>query len=161
MQGILTEKTTIAELEIETTQFMPMRAHKLLAKLARVLGPAIGEIGNVEFDKDGDVVNLNMESMGPALVGAFRELDDVQAEKLPLEILAGTSATGMIDGHHARIDLGNLDGFNQAFAGRGAAMYLAMGFALKVNYARFLEDLIALVPAKPAKESPSNGATNA
>ncbi len=159
MQGIQTVKDTICGLQVETTQFLPMRAHKLLAKLAKVMGPALAEIGNVELDDEGDVVDFDIGNLGPAIVRVFGELDDVTAERLPLEILAGTSVVRTVDGQTQRFDIMNVDAYNNAFAGVGAAPYMVMAFALKVNYARFLEDLAAFGPKRQAKEKalPSSG----
>ncbi len=157
MQGIKTEKDTISGLDVETTQFVPMRAHKLLAKLARVMGPVLGAIGNVELDQDGEVTNFNGASLGPALVSVFGAMDETIAERLPLEILAGTSVIRtMDDGNKKRFDVSSLAGYNDAFAGMGVAPYLVMAFALKVNFGRFLEDLAGLTPAVP-KANPLTG----
>ena len=152
MDGIRTDKEVIHGIEVETTQFLPMRAHKLLMRLARVLGPALGEIANVEIGEMGDISSLNLVSMGPALMRVFSEMDDVTAEKLPLEILAGTTAIVTdANGNKRKHQLGTVDGFDQAFIGQGIAHFMVMAFALKVNYARFLEDLAALAPVSAAK----------
>jgi hypothetical protein len=155
MDGIRTEKETINGIEVETTQFLPMRAHKLLMRLARVMGPALGEIANVEVGELGEISKMNLASMGPALMRMFSEMDEATAEKLPLEILAGTTAVVTdANGNKRRHQLDSIDGFNQTFIGHGITHYLVMGFALKVNYARFLDELAKLAPEVPAKANP-------
>ncbi len=159
MNGINTVTEEICGLKVTSTQFPPMRAHKLLARLAKVMGPALGEIANVDIGDDDSVTEFNLGSLGPALVRVFAELDDTTAERLPLEIL---SLTTCVDAEGTtKHEVGTLAGYNAAFAGLGAAPYLVMAFALKVNYARFLEDLAAFAPKPKAKvvkaAGPSNG----
>lgn len=157
MNGIQSVTEEICGLRVTSTQFPPMRAHKLLARLARVMGPALGEIANVDIGDD-TITEFNLGSLGPALVRVFAEMDDAVAERLPLEILSLTTCIDA-DGT-SKHELGTLQGYNAAFAGMGAAPYLVMAFALKVNYARFLDDLAAFAPKPKVVKAadPSNGA---
>jgi hypothetical protein len=135
-----TESVMLDGVLVETTQFAAMRAYGLMAKLAKVLGPAMGVLAEVNSE-------TRMEEMGPALGMALANVSPTDAQALLLDVLAGSVAE--VDGR--RFDLINQNAIDEVFTGRLKTMFKALGHALKVNYSDFFDD-----GPQPAEKAPTS-----
>lgn len=121
-----TESAVIDGIKFETTQFAAMRGYKLLTKLVKSVGPALGLLATAQ---DGD----SIESMAPALGAALSNLTEQDAQSLLLEILAATTAEiGTV-----MLGLGTQVAIDGVFSGKLSTMFKVVAHALKVNYADF------------------------
>lgn len=140
-----TETKKLGDLDFKTTQLPAMKAFALLAKLARVVGPAISALSGLDPDTELDLA-------GSGLISALKSLDPKEAEGLVLDILSGTEviipdATGgraLSLAKQANIDL--------VFTGKLRMLFQVVGFALQVNFGDFSE---GSVPAAPLPQAPS------
>lgn len=129
--------------------FPARRAIQLKVRLAKVLGPAIGELipalGEVgKSDKgngddkgeDGDNAEANTDAALSALPNAINALAANLSEEafvqtiLDLMELSSRDEAAITDAY-----------FDAEFAGNFGEMYKALGFILKVNYADFFKGL--------------------
>ena len=150
--------------------FPARRAIQLKVRLAKMAGPAIGELipalgalgkgdkskgDKSKGDKSTEAVEADVDAALSALPRAFEALAANLGEKeftqtiLDLMELSSRDDTQITD-----------DYFDSAFAGNYGEMYKALGFILKVNYSDFFKalgasgigrSLKALVPASPTK----------
>jgi hypothetical protein len=120
------ESREIDGIMITTTQLPPMRAFPLMAKLGKILAPALGAIGDIDPESD-------VKELGPALASLFGQLNEVDSTNLILEIFANTSAQS-----EGKLSPLNTDAMvNMVFAGKFVSMLNAMRFVLEVNFADF------------------------
>ncbi len=118
-----TERKKIEGLEVSTTQLPALRAFALLARLGKVIGPALSKMSGMNMESD----------IGPVLGELFANLDPAESSDLVLEVLISTQV--IID--NRREELNNQEAVDRVFGGNLKAMLLTMGFALKVNYSDF------------------------
>lgn len=131
----------------ETTQFPAMRAYGLLARLVKVIGPAMSVLAGA--DKD-----TRLEDMGPVLGGALANVTPAEAQSLLLEIF-GSSTAQVTDQTGPRIlQLGTQAGVDQVFTGRLKVMFKVLAHALKVNFGDFSEGSDQEDQAAPVTTSP-------
>jgi hypothetical protein len=142
------EEKVIADMRFVTTKLPAMRSFKLLTRLVKAVGPAIGAL--MKLDPD-----LQLESAGAELGGAFASIDANEAEALIPEIFSTTSvfisdATG-----GREMPLNKRENIDMVFSGPGLkVMFQALGFVLGVNYRDFG---VGSAPAAPQPPNPSAG----
>lgn len=133
---IKTESKNIDGHEVKSTQLPAMRSLKLKARLGRVAGPAVKELGAVAGDladwKDDD--DVDFEKLAPALMALAANLDDATVDELFPQILASTT----IVKDNRQIELDSSENINNAFTGNLNLMFKVVAFALKVNFSDFL-----------------------
>ena len=133
-----TESLELDGITFSTTQFGAMRAFKLMARLIKQVGPAMGALTGAE-------ATTELSTMGPALVGALESLDPDEAARLLLDILAGTSA--LVDGKNMDfIGKTAQSNFDIVFTGRLGTMFKVVGAALQLNYSDFFAGVTPETP---------------
>lgn len=139
-----TQQTTmIGELEVTSVQLAPVHAYLLLAKVGKVLVPALAAARGVSGSSD-------LNALAPALSQLFDTLSPALAQSLLLEGLASTSVVAPdASGKLLKIDLTSEAMINRAFAGNVKGMLLALKFALEVNYGSFFVGLGAAASETP------------
>lgn len=121
------ESIELDGLTFRTTQFAAMKGFALLAKLAKLIGPALAALSGAAPDTD-------VATLAPALMGAMRDLDDAQMSALAAEILAQTSV--MADGSGKK-DFSDRKNIDVVFTGRLMLLFKVLGHAVRVNFADF------------------------
>lgn len=121
--GLRTETRTIDGLDVTTTQLPAMRASVLFAKLGRIVGPALAQLGTTNL---GGLVGLVFQNLSPADVPALTQ-----------EILAST--TVLLDSK--AVPLGQPGMIDLVFSeqGRLPALLKVLRFSLEVNYSDFFD----------------------
>lgn len=137
--GQKTEKKTIGELEVTTTQLPAMKALALSTRLGRAIGPALASAAGLD---DG----MNVSALAPAVAALFTTLDGAEAQALTKEILQST--TVVHDGK--QIHLGDASMIDHVFTGRLADLFAVVRFALEVNFTDFFDALTSAASAKLA-----------
>ena len=128
-----TKSMTIDGYEVRCTQHPARRATRLLAKIGRVVGPAI-----TNAQAAGVSMESNIAALGPALSALFAELDDQAADTLLCEILSNSSITMPNDsGQMVSFDLSKPEMIDLAFSGKLGTMMSCAKFALEVNFGSF------------------------
>lgn len=128
--NLKTEAITLDGIVFETTQFPAMRAYGLMAKLLKQLGPAMAILAEV----DGET---QMSALAPVLGGAMSNVEPVEAQKLLVEILAGTTAQTNDALGGRVVSLGDVKAIDDVFSGRLVVLFQVAAHALKVNYSDF------------------------
>lgn len=129
-----------------TTQFQPMKAYGLIARLGKVAGPALAELGGVDL---ANGLQSDMASIGPAVSKLLAGV----AEDIPLALELLKNSAVIVDGK----DIALLDSakVNKAFAGNLPAMFATLKFVLEVNFADFFaEGLNVLKNEEAPKKDP-------
>lgn len=140
--------------------FPARRAIQLKVRLAKVAGPAIGELipalgglgkdGKSEGDPEADV-DAALSALRPAIEALAANLNEEAFVQTILDLmeLSSRDDTAITEAY-----------FDAEFAGNFGEMYKALGFILKVNYSDFFKglgasgigrSLKALVPGSPTK----------
>lgn len=135
------------QLDVKTTQLPAMRAYKLICRLAKLFGSSLDSLRGVGFKAD-------VKNLLPVLTELFNNLDEDEAEKLALKILAGT----LVVGNGKAVGLTSADAIDGVFSGRLLMMLKVMAFALEVNYRDFFRELLKTADGlkPPATPTPSN-----
>lgn len=144
--ALKTETRDIDGLTVTSTQLPAMRSFALMARLGKVIAPALGMV-------EGVSLTSGIGALAPALAQLFAQLDGAEAESLAREVLASTSV--VVDGR--RLELSRTEMINLAFEGRIKTMLATLKFALEVNYGDFfaggLSGAAAPAPSPPAPAS--------
>lgn len=139
--GLKEDSRDIDGITIRTIQLPPLRAFPLMAKLGKILSPALGQLGDVSMDSD-------IKELAPALGELFSQLDERDAQSLIMEIFASSAAQLP----EKLVPLNTVEMINTVFAGRFLTMLKAMKFVLEVNFADFFGEGLQPQPAqKPVK----------
>lgn len=138
-----TEQLVEDGITFETTQFPAMRAYGLMTKLLKTLGPAMAVLSEVDAESQ-------MATLAPMIGGALANVDPVDAQKLIVEILSGTTAqiSDALGGRLVSLDSAKV--LDDVFSGRLKVMFQVAAHALKVNYSDFFG--AAAPAAQPAVE---------
>lgn len=143
-----TESTTVDDIEFKTTQLPAMRAFALLARLVKLIGPAMGALAGMDMAAD-------LTTAAPALAGALSGLDPDEATELARQILVNTTALVRDQGGGLReVSLNSNESINQIFSGRVRAMLTVLVHAIRVNYQDFS---VGSAPAAPKQTASSGG----
>lgn len=131
-----TQTKTIDGVAYAVTQLPARRAARLLNRLLRVFGPALGGLAGAA--KGGaSLETADLSSVGPVLEGLFARLSEDEQDHLINELLA----TATVDGKEV------LPVLDLHFQGRLGALFKLVGFAVKVNFEDFSGGLIAAAKA--------------
>lgn len=135
-----TEEQEIDGLKVTTTQFPAMYAFRLLARLARSVGPVMGAFQGASPDTD-------LADLAPQLSSALSVLDPDEVDKLVLEVLKCTSVWSP-DGSR-KVELSDRAKIDEVFSGRIMTMFKVLGFCLKVNFSDFVTGIGQFAKAAP------------
>ena len=137
--SLKTEPVEIDGIKFETTQFPAMAAFRLMARLIKVIGPAMGVL-------KGATKDTTLESLAPALGAALSNVSPDEAQSIALEILKCTTAEvgGVLIGLTGQAPV------DQVFSGRLSMLFKVLAHALKVNYGDFSEGSDPAAPQTPA-----------
>lgn len=133
-----TEEQEIDGLRVSVTQFPAMYAFRLLARLAKSVGPAFSTLSAAGMDAE-------LETIAPQLAAALTTLDPDECDRLAVEVLKCTSVWD--DGK--KIELADKARIDQVFSGRILTMFKVLGFALRVNFSDFAAGIGKQAPAAP------------
>jgi hypothetical protein len=128
------------------TQLPAMRGLRLFARVARVLGPALGKLGAA---KAGGIkiggVGVSEEAFGTAIETLFDKLSPDEFELVLSEFFWSLTRNGKKVAPGAEFDL--------EMAGQLVTILKLLKFAFEVNYGNFTAAVVALMPAAevPAK----------
>ena len=128
------------------TQHAAMPGFKLMQRLGKALGPAMGQLKGLALKDDASAA-------APALGALFGALNEDEFEALARDLLSGCMVTGV---GPKVVNLNNLENINLVFGGRLLTMLKVMVFAAKTNFADFFKAL-----GTTAKPAPSPGAPDA
>lgn len=110
------------------TQLPPTRSLKLMARLLKIVGPALGQ----GLSAGADLDKADISAFGPAIEKLLLQLDGDTLDAVVKESLA----TARIDGQEALV------GFEVTFHGRLVELLKGVAFALEVNYSDFFGGLV-------------------
>src|SRR5690242_4438340 len=120
-----TDEKEIDGILVKTVQLPAMRAFKLLARLVKAVGPALGVLTKLD-------PSAQLDAVAGELAGAFASLDADEAERLVPEILIKT--TVFIPGERGGSEkLLTKERIDEMFTGRLMTLFRVLGFALQVN----------------------------
>lgn len=131
------ETREINGLEVTSTQLPVLRQYKLMARLGRLLAPALGRIEGLDKLSVTDDVSKLM----PALSELFMKLDETELMSLARDLLAGTQ----VKVEDQLYSLADDKTINNVFAGNLKAMLGSMKFSVEVNFGDFFGDALASV----------------
>jgi len=140
-----TDEREIDGILVKTVQLPAMRAFKLLARLAKAVGPALGVL--TKFDP-----NTQLEAVAGEFAGAFASLDADEAERLVPEILIKTTVF-IPDERGGSEKLLTKDRIDDIFTGRLMTLFRVVGFALQVNFQDFYAGSAPAAPRNPSAPS--------
>lgn len=141
--NLKSEKTTVDGIVFETTQYPAMRGLELLGRLTKVLGPTLGALASADPDAE-------LESLGPVLAVALRDLEPEQLSKLAIAVLSGTTATITSPTGATLVTLDSVDNLNLVFSSRLMVMFKVAVHAIKVNFGDFIDGSALGAPRTPA-----------
>lgn len=147
---------TIDGVNYTISQISATRSVKLLARLGRVLGPALGQIaGLVEgIDPEKSVADqeIDLNAAGDVVRALFATLDDAEIDGLLRELFSNVVAFGDAKdlGFVGAFD-GNLRNIDAHFSGRVDSLFRVAFASLEVNYGSFFGALAALAPRRKGK----------
>ncbi len=127
------ESQEIGGIKFDTRQLPAMRAFKLLTRLLKVVGPALGALSGLD-------PSTSLDSAGPALAGALAKLDPDEASSLVLQILAGTKAWIMDTNGLKGVDLMTQDSIDLVFGGKLKTMLQVIVFVCRCNFSDFFPE---------------------
>lgn len=122
------DERTIDGLRVKTSQFPAMRSFRLMAKLVKAIGPALGALTKLD-------PGTQIQDVGGELAGAFGAIDPDEAERLVPMILERTSVS-IEDGKF--MQLTSNGAIDLAFNGRLKTLFATLAFVLQMNYADFM-----------------------
>lgn len=130
MTNLNSATITLHGVVYETTQFPAMRSFGLLARLAKVLGPAM--VGMADMTGEEDV-----RALVPVLGAALANVSPQEAQSIVLELFSCTTAE-IVEGHGARLEnLGTQQAVDRVFSGKLGDMFHLLAHVMKVNYGDF------------------------
>lgn len=141
-----TQAREIDGLSFSVSQLPPMKALRMLNRLRRCIGPALGKaLGGMSAKSLKDVDVTALADAIEALNLPDQELEDITKELLYAAFVTHEGVTGAL-----------LSGgqFNAVMSGRVGTILKLIAFAVEVNYGSFFVALRALAPAR-AVTSPS------
>lgn len=125
---------TIQGIEITSAQMAARWGAKLVNRLGRVLGPAIGPVAmSLAHSGEAGLAGIDVATLGPALSDVFAKLDDAEADSLMVAIFRGSRARV----GDMFVELDSVEAIDQVFGSNIKALYLALWFALEVSFADF------------------------
>lgn len=137
---------TIDDLSFTLSPMPARRGLKMFTRLARVLGPALGQLGE-GFKTGGSLAAMDIAPLGAALGTAFGALDDTETDAIVNGLL--DTCRVEVEGKSIRF----LDVMDALIAGRTEVLFKLLAWAVEVNYGGFFKGLLGL-GAKPAPSSP-------
>lgn len=152
---IETKEDKIDGFDVRTSQHPARAAARLLAKVGRSIGPALGALRGVKLDgaKLGD---FDVAALGPALSALFESMKDTDLDALIADVLSHTTIVMPNDAGKMHVyDLSNADIIDAAFTGNLPLMMKVIKFALGVNFASFFPASVRDAAPVKAAESPS------
>jgi hypothetical protein len=127
--NLKTEEATLGEFRFTCTQFPAMRGTVLLARLVKIMGPALAAL--MKLDPNAALTDTAVVG---ELSGAFAALNPDEIPPLVAQILQCTSVATE-DGTIIALD--KPTSIDLVFSGRLFLMFQAVGFALRVNFGNF------------------------
>jgi hypothetical protein len=148
------ETKTIGSTEYEVTQLPSGRGRKLLLRLVRIVGPAVGELLKGGEAGTATLASVSAEGLSAAVGELAARLGEDDFEYAVKELASSTKV---------RVDGGGLvplaSVLDLHFAGAYGEMLSWLAFALEVNFRSFFSGLGSLVAptlgAKAKSQSPS------
>lgn len=142
------------ELEIggktyRVTQLPAMRSLKLLNRLGRVLGPALGTLAGAATSSSG-LSGMDVGKLGEAAELLFDKLSEKELEDIVLQL---TELVECSDGEKSFVL--TKPHIDTLFQGDVGGLLKLVAFALEVNYGSFLGELVGKLRPAP-KATPSN-----
>jgi len=133
---------------VKTTQLPALRSFRLLARLGKLMGPALGSLKGIKLKSD-------VASLVPALMRLSETLDPDEIESLASQVLEGT----LVVSHGRAVPLQSVDQINGVCAGDLMLLFKLMAFAVEVNFRDFFRGFSqAVVPNGPpdAPDAPAS-----
>ena len=161
MAQIETQEKTIDDRAVRCTPHKGRPGARLLARLLRHLGPALGALRGVDIDLSNGIQNVDVAELMPAIGRLFEILAPDEFDSLACEILSRCSIVlPDVDGKLRQYDLSKPAMIDDAFAGDLMLMFKVLGWSLEVNFSGFFHALVqsgAVAAAREgeAKASPS------
>lgn len=136
------DEREIDGLLVKTVQLPAMRAFKLLARLVKAVGPALGVLTKLD-------PSAQLDAVAGEIAGAFASLDADEAERLVPEILTKTTVF-IPDDRGGSEKLLTKERIDDMFTGRLMTLFRVLGFVLQVNFQDFYAGSAPAAPQSPA-----------
>jgi hypothetical protein len=136
-------------LEVTVTEFGARQKSKLLARLGRVIAPALSKAPTEITDQ------TDVRDVAPSLVAFFESLDDAAQDSIIVEVMK--LSMGTLGGQ--ALELGNLVHFDRAVGSDMGLMYRLLWFALEVNFGDFSAGLKSSALGKVLQAAVANVAS--
>lgn len=134
------EEEEIDGLRFVVVQFPAVYAFKLLARLAKSIGPAMTVLTGAD-------VSTELGTLAPQLADALRCLDPDDAERLMLELLRSTAV--WVGDPLKKVELCDKARVDDVFTGRIMTMFKVLGLVLRVNFSDFARGIGKLATPAP------------
>lgn len=134
------QEREIDGLVFEVAQLPAMRANKLLVRLGKVIGPALGKVSKLMQGGAKSIADAELSAVGEAIEALFDKLTPEEFEAVTKELLAGASVTGaesVEDGGTGGKKVPLLPVFDRVMQGRTVTLGKLLAFAFEVNFADF------------------------
>jgi hypothetical protein len=138
-----TETTTIDGILFTTTQLPAMRGFELLARLVKMIGPALGALTSADPTAD-------LSAMAPALAGALTNINPQEASALVVDIFSCTTALISDSTGGRQVQLSDRTNIDLVFSSRLKVMFQVLAHAIKVNFGDFSGGSAPAAPLPPA-----------
>jgi len=138
--GRKTESRQCGRAMVTVTQFDALRALPLGAKLLRIFGPALAELGELSGTE-------NVRALAGLFAELFPKLEGDETSVLVKELLG--NATAKFD--NKIVDLANENTINAVFESDLMAVLQACAFSVEVNFSSFFDKLRGGKPTPQAE----------
>lgn len=153
MAQIETQEKIIDGHAVRCTPHKGRPGARLLARLLRHLGPALGALRGVDLDLSKGIHNVDVTELMPAIGQLFEILAPDEFDALACEILSRCSiAMPDADGKLRSYDLSKPAMIDDAFTGDLMLMFKVLAWALEVNFSGFFHALARSGAAAAARE---------
>ncbi len=139
--NIVTETREINGFAVTCKQLPVVRSLKLMAKVANIAMPIMGQLAPfLEPDGEGGVrlKPVDMDKLAVPMASIFAKVGEDNIQSLMRDLLMSTSVMiELDDGQRALKQLDSDDMINMVFGGDLKTLLMVMGFSLQVNFRSF------------------------
>jgi hypothetical protein len=143
MSQLIPSDKNIGAHKYEMNMMPPRKSHRLLVKLVKMIGPSLGPVFDMFFDKvkSSGVKNVMDQEIGAAFfTKAIGNLCDDLDNVILDEIIDALADTTHVDGKHLKPN------FDAHFLGNLGEMYQWLAWGMSVQWGKSLTGLVELMP---------------
>lgn len=141
----------IDDIEFKVYMLPPLKSHKLLLKLVKMIGPVLGPVFDRFYGNDKSAI-LDEEISGQFFTTAVSKLLDELDENKIDEFISAFKNVTWVPGANGHVPLKNEKGdqFDSFFMGKLDLMYKWLIFAMQVQWGKCLSALVNTINSQSA-----------